>query len=170
MIHSAVDVRAFFASSDGVLDRLVLRPLSHITLNWELTWDDTAQAYAPEEDSFAAILNQVISDLADSQPPKRYHDNEDRLAHYLGEHLGWNIRKEKGRWVGEDYEVILEQGGWHDLDQADLVQAAAGRIHAAMDRQQIHFDAMERSHQRMLAAVLTIILYHRGSAVGYQLG
>ena len=170
MIHPADDVRAFFASSDGVLDGLVLRPLSHITLNWELTWDDAAQAYAPEEDSFAAILNHVISDLADSQPPKRYHDNEDRLAQYLVEHLGWNIRKENGRWVDEDYDVILEQGAWHDADQADLIQAAAGRIHAAMDRRQMHFDDMERSHQRMPAAVLTIILYHRGSEVGYQLG
>lgn len=170
MIHPADDVRAFFASSDGVLDRLVLRPLSHITQNWELSWDHEAQAYAPEEDSFAAILNQLISDLANCRPPERYHDNEDRLAEYLREHLGWNIRKEHGRWVGEDYDVILEQGAWHDLDQANLIQAAAGRIHAAMDRRQMHFDDMERSHRRMLAAVLTIIVYHRGSEVGYQLG
>lgn len=92
MIHPADDVRAFFASSDGVLDRLVLRPLSHITQNWELSWDHEAQAYAPEEDSFAAILNQLISDLANCRPPERYHDNEDRLAEYLREHLGWNIR------------------------------------------------------------------------------
>jgi len=170
MIHPADDVRAFFASSDGILDRLVLRPLSHITLNWELTWDDDAQAYIPEEDSFAAILNQTIQDLSKTHPPKRYHDNEDSMAEFVIEHLHWPIRKERGFWVGADYDSILEQGGFHDIDQADLLQAAAGRVHAALDRQQTHFDQMERSHQRMLAAVLSIILYHRGNEVGYQIG
>lgn len=169
MIHQPEAVRAFLASSDGVLDRLVLRPLSHITLNWELIWDDETQAYAPEEDSFAAILNKTINDLTSTQPPARYHDNEDCLAQFVIEHLGWQIRKERGRWIGKDYDGILEQGGFHDIDQAELLQAAAGRIHAALDRQQMHFDDMERSHQRMLAAVLTIILYHRGNEVGYQL-
>lgn len=168
MVHPAEDVHAFFAWSDGILDRMVLRPLSHITLNWELTWDHEAQAYEPEEDSFAAILSQSILDLAASQPLERYHDNEDRLAQFMIENLGWPIRKERGRWVDADYESILEQGGFHDLDQADLIQAAAGRVHAALDRQQTHFDDMERSHQRMLAAVLSIILYHRGNEVGYQ--
>lgn len=169
MIHPQEDVRAFFAWSDGILDRMVLRPLSHITLNWELTWDHEARAYKTEEDSFAAILNQTILDLSECQPPARYHDNEDRLAQFVIEKLGWPIRKERGRWVGADYESILEQGGFQDVDQENLVQAAAGRVHAALDRQQTHFDDMERSHQRMLAAVLSVILYHRGNEVGYQL-
>jgi hypothetical protein len=41
------------------------------------------------------------------------------------------------------------------------VQAAAGRIHAAIDRGQLHFDDMEWSHQVILAGVLAAILYHR---------
>jgi hypothetical protein len=167
--HSPDDVRAFFAWSDGVLDRAVLRPLSHITLNWELTWNHTTKCYEPEDDSFASLLNKTIDELAETEPPARYHDNEDRLAHYLIETLGWPIRKERGRWIGADYDSILEQGGFEDIDQSELLQAAAGRIHAALDRAQRHFDDMEESHQRMLATVLTVILYHRGNEIGYQL-
>ena len=74
--------------------RLVLCPLSHITLNWELTWDHEAQTYEIEEDCFAAILNQTILDLAESEPPARFHDNEDRLAQLVIEKLGWPVRKE----------------------------------------------------------------------------
>lgn len=169
MIHPPEDVRAFFAWSNDTLDRLVLRPLSHITMNWELGWDHEAQAYEPETDSFAGILNRTIIDLSNASPPRRYHDNEDRLAHFVVENLGWPIRKERGRWIGADYQSILEQGGFHDIDQAELLQAAAGRVHAALDRGQMHFDDMEDSHRRMLAAVLTIILYHRGNDVGFQL-
>jgi hypothetical protein len=149
---------------------MVLRPLSHITLNWELTWDHATQQYEPEADSFASILNKTITDLAVIDPPERYHDHEDRLAEYVIANLGWPIRKERGRWVGADYHSILEQGGFEDIDQIELLRAAAGRVHAALERQQMHFDDMEESHQRMLGAVLTIILYHRGNEVGYQLG
>lgn len=46
---------------------------------------------------------------------------------------------------------------------ADLVEATAGRIKAAIDRGQNHFDDMERSHQVILAGVLVAILYHRES-------
>jgi len=75
--------------------------------------------------------------------------------------LKWPIVKVKGRWIGADYASILEQGGFGDIDQQDLVAAVAGRIHAAIRFGQHHFDDMERSHRDMLAAVLTIIFYHR---------
>ncbi|MDQ4420970.1 hypothetical protein OOT33_11065 [Sphingobium sp. DEHP117] len=163
-------IQSFNQYATVMLERFVLRPLSHITMNWELKWDDNAQAYLPEEDSFAAIRNQTIHDLSETRPPRRYHENEDSLADFVIEHLHWPIRKKRGFWVGAGYNSILEQGGFHDLDQFDLLQAAAGRVHAALDRQKTHFDHMEHSHQRMLAAVLSIILYHRGNEVGYQLG
>lgn len=169
MSRMAAQVRAFFGDSDGLLDHIVARPLSHIALNWEMTWDQVAQQYEPEEDSFASLLNQTIADLALISPPIKYHDNEDRLAQYVIEHLKWPIRKEKGRWVGADYESILEQGGFHDIDQSELVQAAAGRVRAALIRGQPHFDDMEESHQKMLGAVLTIILYHRADKHFYEL-
>ena len=169
MAHAQDQIIAFFAWSDCVLDHLVLRPLSHITTNWELTWNPNSQSYEPEEDSFASILNETINDISKAKAPDRYHDSEDRLAEYVIEHLGWPIRKEGGRWVGADYEAILEQGGFHDVDQIDLIRAAAGRVHAALDRSQRHFDEMEESHRRMLAAVLTIIVFHRGNEVGFQL-
>lgn len=152
--------RAFFAWSDR-LDYLVLRPLSHISMSWELTWDHAAQQYVPEKGSFAKLMNGLIDDLAAAEPPGRYHDNEDRLAEYVVEHLKWPIRKQGGRWVGADYVSILEQGAYRDLDHLNLILAAAGRMQAALDRGQDHFDQMEEGHQRMLAGVLTVILYHR---------
>jgi len=63
--------------------------------------------------------------------------------------------------VGDDYWSIIEQGGFVDLDEKDLVELAAGRIRAAIDRGQGHFDEMEESHRSILARVLSVIGYHR---------
>ncbi|MDR3529030.1 MAG: hypothetical protein P4L90_00535 [Rhodopila sp.] len=153
-------VRAFFARSD-LLDHYVLRPLSHIHANWELSWDLEAERYEHEHDSFAQKLNLLIESLALTRPPSQYHDGEDSLAQYVVARLNWNIRKNGHRWVGADYDAILEQGGHGDIDQKELTLAAAGRIHAALARGQMHFDDMEKSHAGMLGAVLAIILYHR---------
>jgi hypothetical protein len=153
-------MKSFFARSI-VFDHQVVRPLSHILPNWELTWDDSAGEYEEEEDSYAKLLNELLVELEPTVPPSKYHDNEDRLAEHVRKHLNWKIRKEGDRWVGEDYYLILEQGGFHDVDQRELVLAVAGRIRAAKDRGQLHFDDMEKSHREMLAAVITIILYHR---------
>jgi hypothetical protein len=169
LTHSPDRVRQFFAASDGVLDYLVLRPLSHVTLNWELTWDDASQAYVRESDSFASMLNGVIADIAAAIPPARYHDSEDQLALFAIGELGWSLRKVGRKWIGVDYDSLLEQGGFEDVDQRQLILAAAGRVHAALDRDQLHFDDMEKGHRRMLGAILTIILYHRGNEFGYQL-
>lgn len=154
-----VNARDFFANSDS-LDHMVLRPLSHIEGNWELSWDKANQCYITEEGSFAAMLNSLISELDQSGPPENYHDNEDSLAEYVIHTLKWSIHKVGGRWVG-DYQSILEQGGIGDANQKNLVLAAAGRILAARNYEQVHFDEMELGHQKMLGAVLSIILYHR---------
>lgn len=150
----------FFRNS-VFLDYMILRPLSHIRPNWELLWNPILEAYEEESDSLAALLNRLIAELAEVNPPPRYHDNEDRLAEYVIEKLKWPIRKEGPRWLGEEYDVILQQGSFDDVDQRELMSAAAGRIKAARDRGQLHFDDMEESHQRMLAAVLSIILWQR---------
>jgi hypothetical protein len=153
-------MRSFFAYSD-LIDHGVLRPLSHISGNWELTWNAGTQKYEEEDDSYTKLLNLLIEEIENTIPPAKYHDNEDRLAEYTQKHLNWNIRKEGGRWVGAEYGAILEQGGFHDFNQSELILAAAGRVRAARNRGQNHFDEIEESHRRILADVLTIILYHR---------
>src|SRR2546423_15172808 len=107
-------MKSFFTRS-SVLDMEVLRPLSHILPYWETTWDVTEQKYSEEERSYATQLNALIDELDNATPPAKYHDNEDRLAEYVIKHLKWPIRKEGNRWVGEDYDVILQQGGFNDL-------------------------------------------------------
>jgi hypothetical protein len=151
---------SFFANSE-FFDGDVLRPLSHIRGNWEITWNGLDDKYEKEEGSYAKLVNELILEIDNANPPAKYHDNEDRLAQYTKTHLKWNIRKEGNRWVGMDYHSIIEQGGFHDIDEKELVQAAAGRIYAARLRGQNHFDKMEESHRRILATVLSIILYHR---------
>src|SRR5574341_434094 len=126
-------MRSFFVHSD-LIDYEVLRPLSHISANWELTWDASTKNYREEEDSYAKLLNQLIEEIESTTPPVKYHDNEDRLAEYTKKHLNWNIRKEGSCWVGEDYNAIIEQGGFHDLNEKELILAAAGRIYAARVR------------------------------------
>jgi hypothetical protein len=153
-------VKVFFARSEW-LDREVLRPLSHILPYWETSWDEVEEKYCEEQGSYTALLNSLIGELAAANPPARYHDNEDRLARYVVENLKWPIRKEGNRWAGADYSFILQQGGFVGLNERDLVAAAAGRIHAAITRGQLHYDDMEDSHRRMLAAVLSVILYLR---------
>lgn len=159
-----IDTNNFF-KNNNTLDRLVLRPLSHIMGNWELTWDREGNEYEAEEDSYAERLNHLISELSQIDPPKKYHDHEDRLAEYVQSNLNWKIKKIGNRWVGETYGAILEQGGFSDIDQENLLSAAAGRIKAATDRGQLCFDDMELSHQAILADVLAIILYFRSDDV-----
>lgn len=155
-----MDILDFFKKSDQ-LDYLALGPLSHIRGNWELVWDYEENKYKEEEDSYARMVNTLILELGECNPPNNYHDNEDRLAEYVKANLKWSIRKENGRWTGMNYERILEQGGYGDINERELVLAAAGRIYAAIKRGQLHFDDMEPSHQRMLASVVAVILYHR---------
>ena len=155
-----INTKEFFSNSD-LLDYLVLKPLSHIKGNWELTWDNDKQEYVVEEDSFAELLNQLIEELGSVNTQSKYHDNEDRLAEYVRLNLNWKIKKVGKLWVGADYAAIIEQGGFRDINQEQLILAAAGRIKAAIDRNQFYFDDMEESHQKILAAALAIILYHR---------
>lgn len=156
-------LKDFFSHSE-FLDALALRQLSHINGNWELTWDECNEQYEPEEDSFANKVNELVEELSEIDPPLRYHDNEDRLAEHVVGRLGWNIRKVGGRWIGEDYPLILEQGSFGAAAQQELLLAASGRIKAAIVRGQLHFDDMEASHRKMLADVLAIVLYRRAEA------
>lgn len=126
-----------------------------------MTWDDALERYIVEGDSFASKVNELIEQLGAVEPPLKYHDNEDRLAEYVKSNLKWQIQKTGNRWVGEDYSSILEQGAFNDIDREELLRAAAGRIRAAIDRGQLHFDQMEWFHRKMLADVIAIILYHR---------
>lgn len=153
-------IRSFFSNSD-ILDYIVLRPLSHINLSWEIRWDPDKNEYFEDEETFAQILNTLIREIAESSVPQKYHDNEDVLAEYVIEHLKWKIKKVKGRWIGADYESILTQGGFNDIDEENLIKAAAGRIAAAIKFNQLHFDEMEEGHKKLLGSVLTIIIYHR---------
>lgn len=155
-----IDTKAFFGQSD-LLARLALRQLSHIEENWELIWDDEDKKYEPERDSYAEKVNQLIEELGQIVPPRKYHENEDCLAKYVIDNLNWRIETANGRWIGVEYAAILEQGGFNDIDEKNLKLAVAGRIRAAIDRNQHHFDDMEHSHQKMLADVIAVILYHR---------
>ena len=133
------DLKKFFRKSD-LLGHLVMRPLDHIEPNWELLWDEESEGYLIENDSFSDLWNDLVKDLSMCDPLTNYHDNEDRLAEHVKSSLYWEIDKVNGRWVGEDYAIILEQGGFDDIAQRDLLIAAAGRIKAAMTHGQTNFD------------------------------
>jgi hypothetical protein len=161
------DVVEFFSTSD-FMEHEVLRPLSHIRANWELMLDHQTGRYIDEEDSFAWLFSYLVNELAISIPPEAYHNSEDRLGEEVQQRLKWKIRKHGGIWRNEDgirlhpsdYLAMLEQGGFKVDGVEELIIAAAGRIRAAIDRGQTHFDDMERGHQVILAGVLAAILYH----------
>jgi hypothetical protein len=154
------NIKAFFENSN-FLDRDVLRPLSHINLNWELIWNSNSNEYEREDCSFASLLNDLIKEISITVPPKSYHDNEDYLARLVNKSLNWKIYKKGKLWIGNDYISILENGGFYDINEHNLIKAATGRIKAAIDRSQNHFDNMEHSHKRVLSSILTIIIYHK---------
>tara|TARA_R110001599_G_scaffold239169_1_gene438764 strand:+ start:1001 stop:1486 length:486 start_codon:yes stop_codon:yes gene_type:complete len=155
-------IKEFFIWSD-LFDYMVTRQLSHIRSNWELIWDHAAHEYEEEEDSYAELINSLVIELSELDPPLSYHDNEDRLAEYCKTSLNWDIKKVGNRWVGSDYASILEQGAFREVDASNLCMAACGRVKAALDRNQLHFDDMEEFHRKMLADVVAIILFHRGN-------
>lgn len=96
-------------------------------------------------------------------PPKNYHTNEDELAMYVAEKLNWGIEKVGKKWTKADYNSILEQGGFGDINEENLVKAASGRVHKAIQHGQNHFDEMDMGHMKILANILAIILYHKDS-------
>ena len=155
------EIKDFFANSK-LLDYMVLRPLSHINGNWELTWDSNTQEYQREPDTFAGLLIDLINELSTTPlSDLKYHLNEDKLAEYAKKTLNWDIKKDKNRWVGSDYISILQQGGFMDVEEQCLVQSAIGRIKEAIKRKQLKFDEVEKSHRLILSAILTSILYLR---------
>jgi hypothetical protein len=159
-VYEPEQIRNFFAKS-ALLDRMTLRPLSHITTSWECAWNPETLQYDPEEDSFAADLNAVVELVANCERWARYHDHEDTLAERTLRELKWPIQRKGNQWQGADYHTVLEQGGFGDIGQEDLISAAAGRVHAAMAFGQFHFDDMEERHLNMLAGLITIIIFHR---------
>lgn len=150
----------FFDQSD-YLDYEVLRPLSHIRGNWELYPGTDEFHFELEEDSFAKELSELIDELGATEIPDRYHDNEDTLAEYVRDKFDSEIRKVGNRWVGREYQIILQDAGFFDINEENLVQSAKGRIIAAQNFNQNHYDEMETGHRKMLAVILTLILYHR---------
>ena len=96
----------FFKRSD-CLDYFVLRQLSHILPNWELSWDFENNKFEIEEDSYAEKLNDLINELDKIKPSRKYHKNEDFLAEYVQRTLNWGIEKVGNRWINEDYHGIL---------------------------------------------------------------
>jgi len=158
--YSSDKVRSFFSNSH-YLDYMVLRPLSHISCNWEASWDNESLKYSPEAFSFAEDLNVLIESVASCPRPNRYHDNEDVLAEHVLREMKWPIQKKGKFWKGADYQSILENGAYRDRNQTHLISAATGRTHAALDFGQDHFDEMDEGHMNMLAGVLTIAIYHR---------
>jgi len=152
-------IKNFFYKSEE-LDYFVLKPLSHINSNWELSCD-RMNLYRHEDNSFAKLLNELIFELNSVVPYENYHDNEDFLAEYVKEHLNWNIKKIGKFWQGADYLSILEQGGFYDKHEKHLILALAGRIRISINYNQLTFDDMEKAHKKILANILSIILYHR---------
>jgi len=122
------NIRIFFEPS-SFIEHEVLRPLSHIRGNWDLYIDKESGRYLEEEDSFAALFNALIDELAVTQPPLRYHDNEDCLGEYVQRHLNWNIKKSGRVWINQDgsrlhpsdYLSLLEQGAFNKEGINNLV-------------------------------------------------
>ncbi|MGL1957882.1 MAG: hypothetical protein OCD00_11275 [Colwellia sp.] len=150
----------FFDRSD-FLDYEVLRPLSHIRGNWELCVGSGEYHFEDEEGSFAKELSELIDELDSTEIPLRYHDNEDTLAEYVRDKFNTEIKKVGNRWVGQEYQIILQDAGFFDFNEKNLVQSAKGRIVAATKFGQNHYDDMEDGHRKILAIILALILYHR---------
>jgi hypothetical protein len=153
-------MKSFFENSD-FLDLMVLRPLSHIRPDWELSWYSASEEYKPESDSFAYELNMLIEEMGECCIPDNYHDNEDIVVKRTRDFENSGIYKQGRIWIGRSYQILLQDGGFYDESARNLVLAAAGRVEVARRFGQDHFDDMEEAHQRKLAIIMALILYHR---------
>lgn len=110
------------------MEHEVLRPLSHIRPNWDLYIDSESGRFLEEQDSFAALFNALIDELAVAQPPLLYHDNENRLGEYVQKHHNWKIKKSGSTWINQDgsrlhpsdYLALLEQGSFDNQLKGDV--------------------------------------------------
>ena len=159
-------VISFFSHSE-LLAHEVLRPISHVRENWEL-FPGKTEPYEVEQDSFSSELNTLIKEISVTTPPKNYHKFENNVASYMTAIRDGEYELKNGIWWDhnsgkklniETLEFVLEQGssGW--VAAPELVSAAAGRVKAALHYGQQHYDAMEPGHRKMLAILLTIILF-----------
>ncbi len=165
-------VMYFFGESEW-LDRAVLRPLSHIALSWELRRTDTVGVFMEEEDSLAALMNQLILDISRATPPADYHAHEDAVIRLRDGIENGTIYLERKRWrdrqTGEPLDKstlgsLMEQASIIYEDIPDLVLAAAGRVATAMKHGDATFDDLDDGHADMLAEILTIIIWVRANA------
>lgn len=70
----------------------------------------------------------------------------------------FSAEKQGGRWRGDDYGFLLEQGLMMSGRLDDLILAATGRVYAAINSGQKHFDDAEHGHLRMLSDILATIV------------
>lgn len=159
----------FFENSD-ILDHAVLRPISHVAPNWELTWDLSSGRYEEEEDSLAAHLNKLIEEISHSLPPQDDHALENQYAiNYEGVasgrfHLDGKLWRDRqtGKLVNKDFVGhMIEQATCGHYDVPDLVHSAAGRVSTALQFGVDHFDKLDRGHMEMLSVIITDILFRR---------
>jgi hypothetical protein len=169
VLWSTQAVFDFFANSD-FLDHVVLRPLSHVAANWELTSIPGPDLYLEEDNSLAGQLNVLIEEISTSNPPRDYHAYENKLAmnypevrsgrYYLEGKLWRDIQS--GKLVEKDFVGhMIEQATAAQNDVPDLVLAAAGRVATAFNFRVAHFDDLDRGHMEMLSVIMTDILFRR---------
>lgn len=161
MLQNKIKVMENFFANSALLEYFATKPLSHIRANWELTWNKETKCYEIEEDSYANDLNLLIQEIKNTSIPNAYHVNEDLLAEYVKNKLGWPIYKDGNRWMCDDYRAIINQGAFSPNGVANLLQAIAGRIEAARSHGQMHFDDMEQGHRQILGFAMATILYIR---------
>jgi hypothetical protein len=161
----------FFGES-GWLDSAVLRPMSHIASCWELRRTDTVGVFMEEEESLAGLMNELIREISEATPPADYHAHEDAVMRlrqnndsqiYLGDKR-WRDRATGLPLAKSAIAFFLEQASIGYEDVPDLVNAAAGRVAAALRFGNANFDQLDEGHADMLAEVLCVILFVRANA------
>ncbi|MDG1286323.1 MAG: hypothetical protein P8P30_02025 [Rickettsiales bacterium] len=159
----------FFARSDW-LDYAVLRPLSHVAGNWELTPD--GKFYKAEEDSLADHLNILIDEIAKTHPPISYHYHENSIASQHRDTKDGSVilSKSKNIWLDPITKKpisiaqvghYIEQSAARGVDDSELVAAASGRVARSISCDVNHFDDLDQGHLSMLAEIMSIILFMR---------
>lgn len=155
------EVKEFFTKSIDI-KKSVLHPLSHIYTCWDISWDQEKDQFEEKPRSLGCLLNELIDHINEVEAPDNYHDHEDSVAEFLkSKDNGWDIKKVGRLWKGANYHSILEQGGYGDFKQEQLLLSVAGRIKAARKFGQMTFDEMEEGHKNILAFLIANILYHR---------
>jgi len=155
-MENQVLIKKFFYKSEKLAGAALL-PLDHIYENWELRWNDAAEEFIEEEDSFSPQINGIIRDCVKLGFPDTKFSSLEEVSKFLNRKLDWPLESDslaKSTFLRKDAEIFL-------LTEADLYESVAVLIEFSILTTVYHFDELDEYLTEILGSIISALLYLR---------